>query len=193
MLPLYLLTNAKGQQMQIELKNGEIIQGTLTNVDNWMNLTLSGVTEYSEESLVSGEDSADSSKAVKLNEIYVRGTFIKFIKLQDNIIDKVKQQINSNNNSNNNNSNNNGPGQKRYYNNRDSNNNNRNNYNRRGNNNNSNNNRRPYSQHRQFNNNSNNNNNNNNNAINSNPNMNSGLGGSVQHNFNASSPQNVEF
>lgn len=143
MLPLYLLTNAKGQQMQIELKNGEIIQGTLTNVDNWMNLTLSDVTEYSEESLVNAEDSTDSSKAVKLNEIYVRGTFIKFIKLQDNIIDKVKQQINSNNNSNNN-----GPGQKRYYNNRDSNNNNRNNYNRRGNNNNSNNNRRPYSQHR---------------------------------------------
>ena len=46
MLPLYLLTNAKGQQMQIELKNGEIIQGILTNVDNWMNLTLSNVTEY---------------------------------------------------------------------------------------------------------------------------------------------------
>uniref|UniRef100_UPI0003B7E0B6 U6 snRNA-associated Sm-like protein Lsm4 n=1 Tax=Saccharomyces cerevisiae (strain ATCC 204508 / S288c) TaxID=559292 RepID=UPI0003B7E0B6 len=93
MLPLYLLTNAKGQQMQIELKNGEIIQGILTNVDNWMNLTLSNVTEYSEESAINSEDNAESSKAVKLNEIYIRGTFIKFIKLQDNIIDKVKQQI----------------------------------------------------------------------------------------------------
>lgn len=108
MLPLYLLTNAKGQQMQIELKNGEIIQGILTNVDNWMNLTLSNVTEYSEESAINSEDNAESSKAVKLNEIYIRGTFIKFIKLQDNIIDKVKQQINSNNNSNSN-----GPGHKK--------------------------------------------------------------------------------
>ncbi|EJS44001.1 lsm4p [Saccharomyces arboricola H-6] len=179
MLPLYLLTNAKGQQMQIELKNGEIIQGTLTNVDNWMNLTLSNVTEYSGESAINSENNAENNKAVKLNEIYVRGTFIKFIKLQDNIIDKVKQQINSNNNSNNN-----GPGHKRYYNNRDSNNNNRNNYNRRSNNNsnNGNGNRRPYSQHRQYNNNN-----------NSSPNMNNGLGGSVQHHFNSSSPQNVEF
>ncbi|QHS72901.1 U6 snRNA complex subunit LSM4 [Saccharomyces paradoxus] len=180
MLPLYLLTNAKGQQMQIELKNGEIIQGTLTNVDNWMNLTLSNVTEYSEESAINPENNADSSKAVKLNEIYVRGTFIKFIKLQDNIIDKVKQQINSNNNSNSN-----GPGHKRYYNNRDSNN-NRGNYNRRSNNNNSNSNRRPYSQNRQYNNNSSNSNSNN-------QNMNNGLGGSVQHHFNNSSPQKVEF
>ncbi|CAI4038584.1 hypothetical protein SMKI_05G1950 [Saccharomyces mikatae IFO 1815] len=184
MLPLYLLTNAKGQQMQIELKNGEIIEGTLTNVDNWMNLTLSNVTEYSEESTINSDGNADSSKAVRLNEIYVRGTFIKFIKLQDNIIDKVKQQINSNNNSNSN-----GPGHKRYYNNRDSNN-NRGNYNRRSNNNN-NSNRRPYSQNRQYNN-SNSNNNNNNNSINS-QNMNNGLGGSVQHHFNSSSPQKVEF
>ncbi|CAI4060548.1 U6 snRNA complex subunit LSM4 SKDI_05G2140 [Saccharomyces kudriavzevii IFO 1802] len=177
MLPLYLLTNAKGQQMQIELKNGEIIQGTLTNVDNWMNLTLSNVTEYSEENGIDSENNADKSKAIKLNEIYVRGTFIKFIKLQDNIIDKVKQQINSNNSSNNS-----GPGHKRFYNSRDSNNNNKNNYNRRSNNGN-NGNRRPYSQNRQF----------NNNNSNNNQQMNSGLGGSVQHHFNASSPQNVEF
>ncbi|AJP38382.1 RNA processing protein [Saccharomyces cerevisiae] len=187
MLPLYLLTNAKGQQMQIELKNGEIIQGILTNVDNWMNLTLSNVTEYSEESAINSEDNAESSKAVKLNEIYIRGTFIKFIKLQDNIIDKVKQQINSNNNSNSN-----GPGHKRYYNNRDSNN-NRGNYNRR-NNNNGNSNRRPYSQNRQYNNSNSSNINNSNNSINSNnQNMNNGLGGSVQHHFNSSSPQKVEF
>lgn len=44
MLPLYLLTNAKGQKMRIELKNGETVEGTLADVDNWMNLMLSDVT-----------------------------------------------------------------------------------------------------------------------------------------------------
>lgn len=65
--------------MVIELKNGETIVGQLTNVDNWMNLTLANVTHTS------------ASDAVKLPEIYVRGNFIKYIKLQDDVIDKVKQ------------------------------------------------------------------------------------------------------
>ncbi|CEP60244.1 U6 snRNA complex subunit LSM4 LALA0_S01e06282g [Lachancea lanzarotensis] len=79
MLPLYLLTNAKGQQMVIELKNGETITGQLVNVDNWMNLTLSKVTHTS------------TNESVKLPEIYVRGSFVKYIKLQDDLIEKVKQ------------------------------------------------------------------------------------------------------
>ncbi|SCU97924.1 LADA_0H09340g1_1 [Lachancea dasiensis] len=79
MLPLYLLTNAKGQEMVIELKNGEAIVGQLTNVDNWMNLTLANVTHTS------------ASDSVKLREIYVRGNFIKSIKLQEDAIEKVKQ------------------------------------------------------------------------------------------------------
>lgn len=84
MLPLYLLTNVKGQKMFIELKNGETVEGELTNVDNWMNLTLSNVIHKA------GYETLD------LAEIYLRGSFIKYIKLQDNIIDKVKQQLNSN-------------------------------------------------------------------------------------------------
>ncbi|AMD20455.1 HDL289Wp [Eremothecium sinecaudum] len=83
MLPLYLLTNAKGQEMFIELKNGETIEGKLTNVDNWMNLTLSNVIHTA------------SDQSLQLPEIYLRGSFIKYIKLQDDIIDKVKQQLNS--------------------------------------------------------------------------------------------------
>ncbi|QLG73359.1 hypothetical protein HG535_0E04430 [Zygotorulaspora mrakii] len=86
MLPLYLLTNAKGQQMSIELKNGEVVEGELTNVDNWMNLTLSNVTQY--------ESTGESG--VKTTEVYLRGTYIKYIKMSDSIIDQVKQQINSN-------------------------------------------------------------------------------------------------
>ncbi|CCD22310.1 U6 snRNA complex subunit LSM4 NDAI_0A01520 [Naumovozyma dairenensis CBS 421] len=98
MLPLYLLTNAKGQQMRVELKNGEVIEGKLTNVDNWMNLTLSNVSEYK------GSDAFASpqTEVMKSTEIYVRGTFIKYINLPDDIIDIVKQQINMNNSSNSN-------------------------------------------------------------------------------------------
>ncbi|AET40993.1 U6 snRNA complex subunit LSM4 Ecym_7144 [Eremothecium cymbalariae DBVPG len=83
MLPLYLLTNAKGQRMLVELKNGETIEGELTNVDNWMNVTLGNVVHKGGE------------QVLELPEIYVRGSVIKYIKLQDDIIDKVKQQLNS--------------------------------------------------------------------------------------------------
>lgn len=103
MLPLYLLTNAKGQQMSIELKNGEIIEGELTNVDNWMNLTLSNVTQY--DSIGNSGNIASQKEIIKSKEVYLRGTYIKYINLQDGIIDQVKQQINNNNNSNSGNSN----------------------------------------------------------------------------------------
>lgn len=65
--------------MLIELKNGETIEGQLTNVDNWMNLTLANVTHTS------------PNEILQLPEIYLRGNFIKYIKLQDDIIEKVKQ------------------------------------------------------------------------------------------------------
>lgn len=97
--------------MSIELKNGEIVEGELTNVDNWMNLTLSNVVQY---------DSAGSS-GVKTSEVYLRGTYIKYIKLNDSLIDQVKQQINSNSNNQNRRSNkysgnnNAGPGQSGNY------------------------------------------------------------------------------
>lgn len=90
MLPLYLLTNAKGQHVRIELKSGEIIEGELTNVDNWMNVTLADVSEYS-----NGDNSAQT-EVLKSSEIYLKGVYIKYIKLQDDIISTVKQQINNN-------------------------------------------------------------------------------------------------
>lgn len=91
MLPLYLLTNAKGQQMSVELKNGEIIEGSLINVDNWMNLTLSDVSQC--DTVGNSGNIASQREIVKSKEIYVRGTYIKYIKLQDGVIDQVKQQI----------------------------------------------------------------------------------------------------
>lgn len=99
MLPLYLLTNAKGQQMSIELKNGEIVEGELTNVDNWMNLTLSNVSQY--DNIGTSASTGPSKEVIKTKEVYLRGTYIKYIRLQDGIIDQVKQQISNNNNTNN--------------------------------------------------------------------------------------------
>ncbi|CCK69451.1 U6 snRNA complex subunit LSM4 KNAG_0C03440 [Huiozyma naganishii CBS 8797] len=152
MLPLYLLTNAKGQRMSIELKNGEIIEGELNNVDNWMNLTLINVTEHKTRDF--GEISAGKQvEMIKLQEIYLKGIYIKYIRLQDDIIDNLRQKINSGNRDGNNksfrnnkyNNNNNGSGNRGYggnrrnYNNSNSGNNVKNSGNRRNYNN-----RRPY-------------------------------------------------
>lgn len=101
MLPLYLLTNAKGQQVSVELKNGEIVEGVLTNVDNWMNLTLSNVSQ--QDTIGNSGNIAYQKEIVKSQEVYLRGTYIKYIKLQDNVIDQVKQQISNNSGSSSNN------------------------------------------------------------------------------------------
>lgn len=66
-----MLTSVKGEQILIELKNGESVYGKLTNIDNWMNLTLSNVVH----------NYNDGDKFTKLEEIYIRGNHIKFLRL----------------------------------------------------------------------------------------------------------------
>lgn len=66
-----MLTSVKGEQILIELKNGESVYGKLTNIDNWMNLTLSNVVH----------NYNDGAKFTKLDEIYIRGNHIKFLRL----------------------------------------------------------------------------------------------------------------
>lgn len=68
-----MLTSVKSQEILVELKNGETVYGKLTDCDSWMNLTLSDVVvNYNK-----GE------KFSKLNEIYIRGSHIKFLRLPD--------------------------------------------------------------------------------------------------------------
>ncbi|KAF3991875.1 hypothetical protein FT663_01993 [Candidozyma haemuli var. vulneris] len=68
-----MLTSVKNQEILVELKNGETVYGKLTDCDSWMNLTLSEVVvNYNK-----GE------KFNKLNNIYIRGSHIKFLRLPD--------------------------------------------------------------------------------------------------------------
>ncbi|PVH14136.1 uncharacterized protein CXQ87_002261 [Candidozyma duobushaemuli] len=77
-----MLTSVKSQEILVELKNGESVYGKLTDCDSWMNLTLSDVVvNYNK-----GE------KFNKLNEIYIRGSHIKFLRLPDSVMDHAKEQ-----------------------------------------------------------------------------------------------------
>ncbi|CAH6723073.1 U6 snRNA-associated Sm-like protein LSm4 [[Candida] jaroonii] len=82
MLPLYILTSAKNQPILVELKNGETLNGLLTNCDSWMNLTLSEVIQTSPN----GED------FLKIPEIYIRGNHIKYLRLPEQTMDQAKEQ-----------------------------------------------------------------------------------------------------
>ncbi|KAH9880289.1 hypothetical protein IAQ61_000578, partial [Plenodomus lingam] len=81
-LPLGLLTAATGHPMLVELKSGETLNGLLINCDTWMNLTLREVVQTS----------ADGDKFMRLPEIYVRGSTIKYLRVPDEIVDVVKEQ-----------------------------------------------------------------------------------------------------
>ncbi|KAG9199571.1 RNA processing protein [Epicoccum nigrum] len=68
--------------MLVELKSGETLNGLLVNCDTWMNLTLREVVQTS----------ADGDKFMRLPEIYVRGSTIKYLRVPDEIIEVVKEQ-----------------------------------------------------------------------------------------------------
>ncbi|KAF8004379.1 hypothetical protein HF325_001827 [Metschnikowia pulcherrima] len=77
-----MLTSIKNQEILVELKNGETVYGKLNNCDSWMNLTLTDVVH----NFNNGE------KFQKINEIYVRGAHIKFLRLPDLVMDQAKEQ-----------------------------------------------------------------------------------------------------
>lgn len=77
-----MLTSIKNQEILVELKNGETVYGKLNNCDSWMNVTLTDVVY----NFNNGE------KFQKMNEIYVRGAHIKFLRLPDLVMDQAKEQ-----------------------------------------------------------------------------------------------------
>lgn len=68
-----MLTSIKGQEILVELKNGETVYGKLTDCDSWMNLTLSDVIfNYN-----------NGDKFSKMQQTYIRGIHIKSLRLPD--------------------------------------------------------------------------------------------------------------
>ncbi|UYV80317.1 LSM4 [Cordylochernes scorpioides] len=67
----------------VELKNGETYNGHLVNCDNWMNINLREVICTSR----------DGDKFWKMAECYIRGSTIKYLRIPDEVIDMVKEEV----------------------------------------------------------------------------------------------------
>ncbi|KAL7638610.1 UNVERIFIED_CONTAM: hypothetical protein RMT77_011182 [Armadillidium vulgare] len=83
MLPLSLMKTAQNHPMLVELKNGETYNGHLVSCDNWMNINLKDVICTSR----------DGDKFWRMPECYVRGSTIKYLRLPDEVIDLVKEEV----------------------------------------------------------------------------------------------------
>ena len=78
---LSLLKTAQRRPIH-ELKTGDTYNGTLVDCDNWMNLNLREVVHTSK----------DGAKFWKMDTCYVRGSQIKYLRMEEDIIDKVPRQ-----------------------------------------------------------------------------------------------------
>ena len=67
--------------MLVELKSGETLNGHLVTCDTWMNLTLKEVVRTS----------PDGDRFWRVPEVYVKGNNIKYLRVPDEIVDKVKE------------------------------------------------------------------------------------------------------
>mmetsp|Transcript_12378 Transcript_12378/g.26737 ORF Transcript_12378/g.26737 Transcript_12378/m.26737 type:complete len:144 (-) Transcript_12378:601-1032(-) len=82
MLPLSLLKTAVGHPVLVELKNGETYNGHMVQCDTWMNIHLREVICTSK----------DGDRFWRMPEAYVRGNTIKYIRVPDEVIDKVQEE-----------------------------------------------------------------------------------------------------
>ena len=66
----------------MELKNGETYNGHLVACDSWMNVHLREVICTSK----------DGDRFWRMPETYIRGNTIKYLRVPDEVIDKVKDE-----------------------------------------------------------------------------------------------------
>uniref|UniRef100_A0A0V0JA60 U6 snRNA-associated Sm-like protein LSm4 n=2 Tax=Schistocephalus solidus TaxID=70667 RepID=A0A0V0JA60_SCHSO len=69
--------------MLVELKSGETYNGHLVACDDWMNIHLKEVICTSK----------DGDRFWKMPECYIRGGIIKYLRIPDDVIDKVKEDM----------------------------------------------------------------------------------------------------
>ncbi|VDO83561.1 unnamed protein product [Schistosoma margrebowiei] len=82
-LPVTLLKAATNLPMLVELKSGETYNGHLVACDDWMNIHLKEVICTSR----------DGDRFWKMPECYIRGSIIKYLRIPDDVIDKVKEDL----------------------------------------------------------------------------------------------------
>ncbi|KAL7522791.1 hypothetical protein ACHAWX_007495, partial [Stephanocyclus meneghinianus] len=78
-LPLSLLKSSTTLPLLVELKSGTTYNGRLLSCDTYMNLNLADVVCTSK----------DGDQFWKLNECYVRGTSIKYLRLPEEAVERV--------------------------------------------------------------------------------------------------------
>lgn len=67
----------------VELKNGETYNGHLVSCDTWMNINLREVICTSK----------DGDRFWRMPECYIRGSTIKYLRIPDEVIDMVKEDV----------------------------------------------------------------------------------------------------
>ncbi|KAL7068014.1 LSM domain-containing protein [Cryptosporidium serpentis] len=82
-LPLSVIRSANKHSIMVELKNGETYSGMLIGVDGFMNLVLNNVICTSK----------DGQRFFRMSECYLRGNNIKYIRMNDDIIGTVKDEM----------------------------------------------------------------------------------------------------
>merc|ERR1712146_400450 len=70
----------------VELKNGETYSGMLVKIDNFMNMHLRDVYQID----------ATATKFLKIPDCYIRGSSVKYIRVQEHLADMVKEEDNKN-------------------------------------------------------------------------------------------------
>lgn len=73
---------AYNQPMLVEIKNGETYNGNLSSCDSYMNLHLRDVICTSK----------DGDSFWKMQEVFIRGSMIKYVRLPDEVMDIAKQK-----------------------------------------------------------------------------------------------------
>jgi U6 snRNA-associated Sm-like protein LSm4 len=82
MLPLTLLSLCAGNPILVELKSGETYNGTLSAIDNFMNLSLNNVILTS----------PDGQNFHRIPTSFIRGNNIKYLRVPQEVLDKAVQQ-----------------------------------------------------------------------------------------------------
>eukprot|EP00573_Skeletonema_grethae_P011030 CAMPEP_0201697138 /NCGR_PEP_ID=MMETSP0578-20130828/9614_1 /ASSEMBLY_ACC=CAM_ASM_000663 /TAXON_ID=267565 /ORGANISM="Skeletonema grethea, Strain CCMP 1804" /LENGTH=95 /DNA_ID=CAMNT_0048183221 /DNA_START=118 /DNA_END=402 /DNA_ORIENTATION=+ len=82
MLPLTLLKSSTTLPLLVELKSGTTYNGRLISCDHYMNLNLREVVCTS----------SDGTQFWKLNECYIRGSSIKYLRLPEEAVENVQEE-----------------------------------------------------------------------------------------------------